>query len=241
MSGNVYEYLTFNGKNMLDFKCKISGGGTFGSSEWDTDTIQIPGRDGDVLVSNKRTNNQDVPYDAYIVEDFRTNFESMRDFLMQDDQYHRLEDTYHPDYYMIGKYKGGLDPKVGARNHGATFTLEFSCIPHRYLKSGEHRISITASTVLMNPTYNVAKPMIYVTGTGSFTIGNVGMAVTKNNGALVIDCETQECYEGQENRNGDVTISSTDTEYDFPVLKSGRNTITVSGVTLEIEPRWFVR
>jgi phage-related protein len=240
----MINYLVFNGVNLKEqFRLRVSGDGSYGSSDLDYETIQVPGRDGDIRIKNGRANQLTLKYSAFIYKDFENNFNALRDFLMQDGEYHRLEDTYHRSYYMQAAFTGSLDPDVTMRSVARVgkFDLEFSAIPRRYLKSGEHRLSITASTVLMNPTYNVAKPMIYVTGTGSFTIGNVGMAVTKNNGALVIDCETQECYEGQENRNGDVTISSTDTEYDFPVLKSGRNTITVSGVTLEIEPRWFVR
>ena len=51
----------------------ISGSGTFNAPEMDITTVEIPGRNGDLTISNNRFRNITVEYPAFIRKQFRHN------------------------------------------------------------------------------------------------------------------------------------------------------------------------
>jgi phage-related protein len=62
------------------------------------------------------------------------------------------------------------------------------------------------------------------------------MELTANTGKTFIDAETQDCYEGTINRNGNLILSGED----IPELTAGENSITYTGFTaVQIIPRWW--
>ena len=233
----VYHYLTYNGKNSLDFKAHISGGGTFASPERDVERFEVPGRSGDLIIDNGKFKNTTVTYSTFITKDFEANITALRSFLLQDYGYHRLEDTYHPQEFRMAAFKGPLDPDVYMCEYG-TFTLEFDCMPQRWLKSGENAMQISAGETvkIWNPTKFKAKPLFSVGSTGKFYINGTEIQVTANSGGLIIDSDLEECYEGTTNRNADVSFSN----YRFPELIPGENSIqTDSGMYIQLTPRWW--
>lgn len=234
----IYEYLIFNGRSSLDFKVRISGAGTYKSPERDISSIEIPGRNGSLTLDNGRFKNVRTTYEAFIAEEFEENFSAFKNFLQQDSDYHRLEDTYHPDEYRMARFLGPLDPDVKF-NEAGSFTLSFDRMPQRWLTSGESptRISSAAAVTLYNPTQYKALPKIVVTaGTGQIRVNDTILTLTANNGATVIDSEMQDCYEGATNRNKQLTLNSGS----YPALEPGSNVISVaSGIVIEIYPRWW--
>lgn len=249
MARNPYtNYLIFNGKNILDFQCYVSGGGIFGSPDWDYDTIKIPGRDGDVLVSNKRMNQGTIAYDAFIVDDFVENYDAMRDFLLQDGEYHKLEDTYHPDSFVWARFNGNFDPETYQRNEGGAFKLEFSCIPRRYLRSGDEPIEYDDARVykINNPTNNAAYPLIKVSGGKlSFSINGLSYSLDASNYDTYMDCETLDVYTIQNGvyNSENYRLTFKGKTPDFPVLKPGVNELSITSFVdkVSITPRWYMR
>lgn len=232
-------FIIFNGKSFMDYGVFISGDGTFNAPERDTTNIEIPGRNGTLTIDNGRYKNLPVKYPAFIVHDFNTNIEGLRNFLLTQNGYGRLEDTYHPEEFRKAKISGGFTTKPIAELYAGEFDLEFDCYPQRFLKSGELSVSFTAAGNLINKYLTEAKPLIRAYGTGSFTLGGVTVQITAANTYTDIDCDLEECYKDTlaTNRNNYVVLTSGS----FPVLKPGDNQITLSGISkLEIMPRWWV-
>lgn len=232
-------FIIFNGKSFMDYGVFISGDGTFNAPERDTTNIEIPGRNGTLTIDNGRYKNLPVKYPAFIVHDFNTNIEGLRNFLLTQNGYGRLEDTYHPEEFRKAKPTGGFTTKPIAELYAGEFDLEFDCYPQRFLKAGELPVSFTAAGNLNNKYLTEAKPLIRAYGTGSFTLGGVTVQITAANTYTDIDCDLEECYKDTlaTNRNNYVVLTSGS----FPVLKPGDNQITLSGISkLEIMPRWWV-
>lgn len=232
-------WFTFNGKSSKDFGVYISGLNTFGAPERDVDTISISGRNGDLTLDNGRYKNIDISYPAFIFDRFDNNIEGLRNFLLSQKGYQRLEDTYHPDEYRMARYKGGFSAKVIDELYAGEFDLTFDCYPQRYLKSGEQVITITTDSSIYNEYMQIAKPLIRAYGTGTFTIGDIGVQITTADDYTDIDCELQEAYKDDltTNCNANIVLLNGD----FPSLTSGDNEITLDGITqLEIKPRWWI-
>ena len=233
----IHHYFTYRGRRSLDFQAFISGAGTFNAPQRDVDTFEVPGRSGALLIDNGRFKNVKLEYDAYITKDFERNMTALRSFLLAEYGYFKLEDTYHPNEYRMAAYSGPLEPDVYYARHGS-FTMQFDCMPQRWLKSGDIAAKVDAGETvkIWNPTPFTALPVIQVAGTGTFSINSEVVTITTNSGATIIDCERQECYEGTTNRNGDVSFAASK----FPSLVAGENTIAAgAGVYLQIMPKWW--
>lgn len=230
-------YLTYGTKTTKEFGVWISGGGTFDAPERDRKSEEIPGRNGDITYDNGRYKNIEITYPAFISEKFAERVADFEAYMFSLTGYQRLEDTYHPDHFRLGILTGGLKADTTARNLAGEFDLVFNCKPQKYLKSGERAVNVTTNTVIMNPTFYEAKPLIRAYGTGSFAINGTTCTINTADVYTDIDCEMMDAYKivngTSVNKNGSVNIP------DYPVMIPGENTITLSGVTLDITPRWW--
>ena len=73
-------------------------------------------------------------------------------------QYLRLEDDYDLDHYRLAAYTSGLDWTQDWKRF-ARATIEFSCKPYRYLKSGEEQVSAQAGESLWDYARRYEKTM----------------------------------------------------------------------------------
>lgn len=234
--GVVYEYFTFDGTSSRDYEVWISGNGTFDAPERDVENIPVPGRNGDLHIDNERFMNMSITYPAFITKDFKQNFDAFKAFLLSKRGYKRLEDSYNPECYRLATYRKSISPEMAPLNRAGSFEIIFDCDPRRFLKSGDRPVEFTADGPLRNPTLFDAKPLIRAYGTGYFIISGIRVNITLANAYTDIDCELQEAYKGSTNCNGNITLVNGE----FPVLKSGSNAITLSGLSrIEITPRWW--
>ena len=232
-------WITFNNKSLKDFGVFISGSGTYNAAERDVEMIEIPGRNGTLTQDNGRYKNISLSYPAFIIDNFEANTEGLRNLLLSQRGYVRLEDTYHPKEFRLARFNGEFNVDPIDDLFAGEFTLEFDCYPQRFLKDGEQTVEITAATTIVNQYMTEAKPLIRAYGTGSFSIGGVNIQITTANSYTDIDCELQEAYKDTlaTNCNGNIVL----TNGKFPVLASGDNAITISGLSkLVITPRWWV-
>ena len=234
-------YLTLDGVDSRTFGLYINGVDTFGAPAREVSTIQIPGRNGDLIVKADRLQNYDLTYSAFIYRNFNANIAALRAFLLSKSSYFRLEDTYHPDEYRMAFYRGPFTPSVTQRLNAAKFDLVFNVKPQRFLKSGETEITIYSQEVLTNPTRFTARPLIRFSGSGTITIGSTTVTITNNSRDIYIDCDTMDCYDYyRSSRNSNVSISGTD----FPKLVPGRTQVTYTTEQATqplptIKPRWW--
>lgn len=115
------------------------------------------------------------------------------------------------------------------------FSVEFIAEPYEYQKS-----TLTAYTTkpisLTNQTTTESLPIIKVTGTGTvvLTVNGTGITLTGLTSSITLDSELQEAYTGlTTNMNGNMNGN-------FPVFKTGSNSITWTGTVtkVEIDPQW---
>ena len=129
--------LTYNGTKSSDLGVFVTGSGSFDAAEFDVDKYEIPGRNGDLILSNNRYKNIEITYPAFIPKAFMDKAQNVRNWLRSSRVYARLEDTYDMDHYRLGIPTGVQSFSPENRNDGANFEITFDCKPQRFLKVGE--------------------------------------------------------------------------------------------------------
>lgn len=243
--------ITFDGVNSLDYGLYVSGSATFSSAEKDYKKVSVPGRNGDLLISNNRYKNVNVQYPAVVFRDLEENVMRIRNWLMSTNGYCRLEDTYHPDEFRLATFSGPVDFATALFEVGST-TLTFDCKPQRWLKSGERKHIFTDNTgKLFNPTNFPSKPLIRAYPSDNMAAGltanlqvgtyNINIKMPDEKFEYVdIDCDLMDCYTGLINQNGLMTATR------WGALTPGWNGVVFTQAInggfskVEIIPRWWM-
>lgn len=228
-------FFLFDGRSSRDFGIYISGSGTFNAPERDVEKVSIPGRNGDLLIDNGRFKNIEVTYPAFVRRHFSEYVDLAKMWLLSTSGYCRLEDTYHSDYFRIGKFSGPLDFDVRFLNRSGECDISFDCKPQRFLKSGEELFGVENGQRLYNPTNFPALPYFRIYGSsGQLMVGNTIVQISAINDYIEIDCDTQNAYKGTEKCNAYVS-------HDFPILASGETGIRWEGDIrkVEMKARWW--
>lgn len=220
------------------FGVYISGSGTFSSPARAYDMQSVPGRNGDLVGSEKRFENIEVTYPAFMYANFRDNMRRLRNFLLQEDGYMAIRDTYHPLEYRKGVFAGPLEPEMLPTNRAGEFDLVFNCKPQRFLNSGDLVITLEGDGVVTNEGNFPSQPLLRVYGTGTVGIGDNAVTITEAIGEYTdIDCEMMDAFYGAINCNRYIRMQNND----FPTLPVGNVNISLDGVTkVEITPRWWI-
>lgn len=211
-------------------------------------TANVPGRSGDLLDMQAAWQNYTQTYDVFLCGgkkgDVPKLARAVAAWLCGKPGYQRLEESYDPNTYRMAYFVGPLDIEDRLTRYGKC-TMSFGCKPQRYLKDGEHMVSITQSGgVMLNPTVFPAKPLLQIqsSGAGSVTVGTTSVFILSSGvfSPLCIDCETGAAYTlsssgGRIDRNGSISA------YDLPVLGAGETAISWTGAVsgVDILPRWW--
>ena len=249
---------TFTFDNILssDLGIYINGAGAYNSPEPDLEYIKVPGRSGDLIYDNNRLKNFDLVYPAsFMLENFETNFQLLKQFLLTHKGYYRLEDDYHPGYFRMASIDQGIDAsKIDWVNGAGSFDLRFNCKPQLYdadsftyvkkvtVTSGNSAIIYNRYLIPYHGGYTYltgfpAKPRILAYGSGSFTVNDVTVTIAAHNyNHIEIDCELMDCFYQGNNCNSLVSFSKPK----YPILDKSSNSVSVSGLTkIEIFPRFW--
>lgn len=229
--------IVVNGKSSKDFNVYVSDAGLYGTPERDTESIEVEGRNGDLIIDKGRYKNKEVIFPCLIMQNFSLNFSEFVGYLLSQDGYARIETSFLPNEFIMGKYIGEIDAKPSVFSQEGSFQIKFSRKPQRYQKDGEQAIEYTANSGIYNPYHGIALPLVRVYGTGTLTIGTTTIIVNSLDEYVDIDCELQDAYKGAINCNGDIILSSNR----FFELKPGNNSIQkTAGISkVVITPRWW--
>ena len=232
----MIERFAYDGKSSREFGIIINEHTGYNSPERDFTTVEVPGMNGDLTLDNGRYKNVIITYKCGIANGFAAQISALRAWLCSNIGYHRLEDSYHPDYYRIARISGTMEPTSFARARAGQFDIQFDCKPQRFLKSGEEIYTFTGTGKIVNPTLYNALPLIRAYGTGTLSIGSTTITISLANTYTDIDCAIQDAYKEATNCNGNIVLNSGN----FPVLKPGENGISLSGISrIELTPRWW--
>ncbi len=155
-------YFTFGEYDSREFGVYIARDGVYNSPRKVYNSYAVPGRNGDLHISQNRLENIEVIYPACIYAGFDANLTDLRNALMSQDGYVRITDSYHPYEYRLGVYKGDMTVIPTVLGDGGTFDIVFDCMPQRFLLSGDEPVIVTANGIVTNPTLFHSKPVIRV-------------------------------------------------------------------------------
>ena len=182
---------------------------------------KVPGRSGDIILpeSEDAFENYTQPYSVFLdskAPGLPQASRALAEWLLGNPGYHRLEDSYDPDFYRMAYYAGG-EQFVNWFNEYGQGTLTFNCAPKRFYKSGEAAIDITTNgTKLYGPSIFRSHPIVRIKANSNggtctiwinhnmdsqqeFKIQNVPANYT-----VAIDTELHKAWHGNDNYNSKV-------------------------------------
>lgn len=249
-------YFSFAGQDSRDYGIWITSKKVYGGGAADVTQQSISGRNGDLLIPNKRRKNHSVSYGIYLRTPggYTLSEASMRVrcWLYRSTQYQKLFDSYQPEFYRWAAYleEFALEDS-GIRD--ATGTLTFTAKPGLHYVTGDWPVSGTGTIRLINPSPEPALPVIRIpavsgvttilvqndVGSFSYPFGAEGESYTD----VVVNCETMKLYEDKPVPTNLFGVCGFPLE--FPSLAEGVNTLFLVGSDLQpkniaftVEPRW---
>lgn len=248
---NFFEY---DGIDSRDFGILIRNKTSYNQFKYTNQYISIPGRDGDIIKSNKKAENIIVEYELIMYANrisgndrnlaLRLAIQDVKEWLIPNSNYKKLTDSYiGADCYYQANFNGDINfQSLDADT--VTFTVTFNCKPYKYLFEGENALTYTYSgspIYVHNNEIAKAYPYIKITGSGDIKLivansntGVFGVEISDVSGYVEVDSEMQNCYKGTSSMNNSFTGK-------FPILGAGNNAFSAGYGTitqLEIIPRW---
>lgn len=222
----------FDGAKSSSYNVMISGTGTFNSTERDVSVVEVPGRDGNLIIDNGRYRNISLTYPCFFTN--QSDFISFRANMMSKRGYKVLKDTYHPTEFRMARFTGNISPSTTQYNKEGEFSITFDCKPQRFLFTGDAWNEFTTDDSITNPTLFDSKPLIRVYGSGTLGVGDYSITVDSNNYPYIdLDCDTMNAFYDATNCNSLITGA-------FPVLHAGANGILIDTfIQVDIKGRWF--
>lgn len=231
----MLKHFTYNGTSTADLGLIVNGINIYGSASRVVEKIQVPYRNGDLLIDTGAYNNILVSYTVSIVNNTKATAEAISAWLLAPKGYNRLTDTYSDDVYRMATYYNQLDYTLTMLHRYGQATITFDCKPQKFLLSGEIPLARASGSTITNPSVMPSKPFMRVYGTGTLTIGDYSINILQNSNFIDIDCESMQIYRGTTNLGNDVELT------EFPELPSGDTTITYPSTitSFSITPRWW--
>ena len=170
----IFNSLQFNGIDSMDFGVYISAESVFNAPERDVEMVEVPGRNGDLILDNGRFKNIEVTYPAGLAHktDFAKRLRAFRNAMVSVKGYQKIVDTYNPEEYRMGVYKSGLEVEPSSQVKAGEFEIVFDCKPQRFLMSGDSSIEVHDGDTIYNPTPFDASPLIMTEGYGTLTVND---------------------------------------------------------------------
>ena len=237
------DYFTFGTVNSFDYGIYITGIEIGNTPERDVSFVKVPGRNGDLMLDNKRWNNINITYRCAIATGFASRFDAFKNALLSQSGYQRLTDTIYTDVFRLGIVQEPVVPEVRRKNKTGTFDIVFHCKPQRFLISGETVRTMTADGTVYNEGSFPSRPIITIHGNGAswLEVGSTFIDILELSDHVTIDCETMTAYRqigngAVENCNSHIYCT------EFPELLPGENLLFWgSNITsVEIIPRGWI-
>ena len=230
--------IVYGGEASSDYGIVVSEVPSFDKPTKRIEAVSVPGRNGSILFQDGSFDDITRSYEVWVDEDDNNLVEkisAVSAWLLSNNGYQRLEDSFEPDFYRLAYYVGGENFSNELMTYGSS-TLSFICRPERFLKSGELEISVSNGDKINNPTRFSSKPLIHIEGSGpvSISLGGKTMSATVAD-YINIDCDKMNAYRlPSENKNS--VISGT-----FPTIEPGINTVGTTGTVTKVTivPRYF--
>lgn len=235
---NKHGLIVYGGESSADYGMVVSEAPAYERPNRKQTVYTVPGRNGAVVFQDDAWEDVIRSYNVWIAKGAQAlpvkvdAFEAMLNSMKG---YQRLEDNFEPDIFRLAYYSGGNNFSNKMTQYGEA-TINFTCRPERFLKTGEQEITVINSQKIVNQTRFTAKPLIHIEGSGTVTVSIGGNTISASiTDYINIDCETMNAYRlAAENKNSDISGS-------FPKIIPGENTVGITGTTTKVTivPRYF--
>ena len=230
--------IVYGGESSSDYGMVVSEAPAYERPNRKQTIYTVPGRNGAVVFQDDAWEDVVRSYNVWIAEGVQplsvkvSAFEAMLNSMKG---WQRLEDSFEPDVFRLAYYSGGNDFSNKMTQYGEA-TINFTCRPERFLKTGEQEVTVINNQKIVNQTRFTAKPLIHIEGSGTVTVAIGGNTISASvTDYINIDCETMNAYRLEaENKNSDISGS-------FPKIIPGENTVGITGTTTKVTivPRYF--
>lgn len=227
----------FRGHKTSDFGMIMSAVYKYNAPQRDVTVIEVPGRNGEIVIDNGR-------YKAVDWEvDFRVNSSTGDVEKLLNNISNWLSAMYSPQKLLFDnepeyQYLASINDKVTfsrINSKYATGSVTFRLQPIKYFIKDMTATKVINGDVFKNTGTIPAKPIIKIVGTGNgvFKFGKASLTLKNVTGGVVIDSELETIV----TLDGEPAYREM-TSYPFPNLQVGNNSIAIpAGFTVEITPR----
>lgn len=168
---NINGYFIFDGFDTRTLPgVTVVRGETLESPAREFDVREIPGRNGNLLLDNRKYPNTEITYHVMIRENVESTFRQLAGFLLSRTGYCKLSDSWSTSEFYLAYVSQPIVPTVSRGDELGTFEVVFNRKPQRFLVSGETEYSNSEypnTVVVDNPTYFESRPIIKFTPTSA--------------------------------------------------------------------------
>lgn len=234
-------WFEYKGVNSRDMHLHIENDISFPTPEADLEFVEVLGRDGDLVIDNKRLKSVSFSLPVRLITPPGVSVEEtatrIGEWLRSDVGWSPLRFSGTPEFDYIAISYEQFDIQETLTNYGRT-VLTFTLKPYKRKRGADKGIIMSQEQVLTNPYRTHSSPLIQVQGDGNIEIKlNHGRWIELKNvdGSISIDSELMEVYKGNTPQYSKMTNVGT-----FPKLQPGMNMITWTGDVrrITITPRW---
>lgn len=231
----------YKGKLSSDFGLRIYNEMVYVSPEADIEFVEVIGRNGELAIDNDRLKSGQISFPVKLELTNQTVEEAthkISNWLKNDIGWHELYYSEMPEYTFEAISFESFSVNRTLKNRGKT-VLNFKVKPIKNLKADQD-IDLTKGTTLFNPESRVAKPLIFVEGSGDVTIQNNDkdwLILRDVVDEITVDSEMMSVYKNDRPEFNKMVGTLVPL---FPELTPGENEITWTGNVskITIRPRW---
>lgn len=232
---------TFNGVSSTTHGLRVTSDYVINSTGNDVETVSVPGRDGDLLISKNRLKSVTIELPCTVLSSRKlTDAESDISNWLNVDGYKDLTLSWDPDFIYRSAFIETFEIASLMRQFGKV-KLNFLTYPVKFYKQGRTTQTLSNGATV-NGLGNVkANPVITLVGSGDCTLTINGrktkLRAVKN--TITLDMQARQVFSGNLPAWDKVVRAP---QYQMPYLDAGRNLISWDGdFTVKMAPYWGVK
>lgn len=232
---------TFNGVSSTTHGLRVTSDYVINSTGNDVETVSVPGRDGDLLISKNRLKSVTIELPCTVLSSRKlTDAESDISNWLNVDGYKDLTLSWDPDFIYRSAFIETFEIASLMRQFGKV-KLNFLTYPIKFYKQGRTTQTLSNGATV-NGLGNVnAKPIITLVGSGdcTLTINGRKTKLRAVQNTITLDMQARQVFSGNLPAWDKVVRAP---QYQMPYLDYGRNLISWDGdFTVSMIPNWGVK
>ena len=232
---------TFNGVSSTTHGLRVTSDYIISSTGSDVETVAVPGRDGDLLISKNRLKSVTIELPCTVLSSRKlTDAESDISNWLNVDGYKDLTLSWDPDFIYRSAFIETFEIASLMRQFGKV-KLNFLTYPVKFYKQGRTTQTLSNGATV-NGLGNVkANPVITLVGSGdcTLTINGRKTKLRAVQNTITLDMQARQVFSGNLPAWDKVVRAP---QYQMPYLDAGRNLISWDGdFTVKMAPYWGVK